>query len=227
MIRRALSVGLAFLVGCAGNDKLSVASPGLFGNASTAGKPQVAHAPATEAVALRVVNLGQKIVTANPQMGLRPTFECVGVPQPVLCHTLQKDACVVYVSEGLVARCPSEGQLAALLCEELGRAASEKVAASFPAGRRPDYSPPPSVRIGPDSFGRIGSPDQTELAELARVDEERKRHEVPPTPPAPEKLAAAFLDRAGYATTDLQAVAPLVRAAEQDNTLEKQLTGRR
>jgi hypothetical protein len=226
MTERVLAVGLALvpaLAGCVNNDKTTVVSPGLFGRPSTAQVAQVAHAPATEEVALRVANLGRKIVDANPQIGLRPTFVCIGAPQPTLFHRLHQDACEVVISEGLVRQCQGEAQLAAVLCQELGRAGSERAALAHPSVWRPEREPPPAAPVGTDYNGAFGPPDGTRLAELAKVDRERGRGPLaPPPPPSPEILARAYLVRAGYPATELQAVAGLLAAAEQNTSFEKQ-----
>jgi hypothetical protein len=226
MRRRLLSVGLALVAGCAHDPKTTVIQPGQPGPASGS-VVQVGHvSPATEGTAVRVASLGRKIVDANPQVGLKPTFQCIGVAQPAVFHRLGKDACDVWITEGLVNQCQGEGQLAAVLCQELGKAASEKAALNPPPARV-SIEPPPEVPVGNDVHGSTLSPDMTRFAELAKVDQERRRREQPPPPPPPpEVLARAFLLRAGYAATDLQAVVPLLRAADQNTDIEKQLTGK-
>jgi hypothetical protein len=229
MTGRVLSVGLGLLpalAGCLGNDKTALVSPGLSGRPPGIQQAQFAHAPATEEVAIRVATLGRKIVEANPQVGVRPTFSCIGAPQPTVFHRLSKDACEVFISEGLVKRCQTEGQLAAVLCTELGKAGSERAAQAHPAAVRPDRDPPPAAPVGTDSRGPFGSPDGTRLAELGKIDRLRQEATQPLPPPSPDILARGYLVRAGYPADDLKAVAPLLRAAEQDTSFEKQMTGR-
>jgi hypothetical protein len=227
LLRRVGLLLVPLLAGCGGDDKLKVLQPG-SGPGATAQAAKVAHAPATEEAALRVVNLGRKLVDANPQLTLRPTFICIGAPQPVLFHRLNKDACEVFVSEGLVRQCQGDGQLAAALCTELGRVVAERAALASPALRQGWRETPPSVPVGRDESDAFGGPDRTRLAELARLDAQRQPPSgPPPAPPKPEALAKVYLTRAGFAATDLDAVAGLLRATEQDATFEKQLTGGR
>jgi hypothetical protein len=217
-----LPLGLALLAGCLHNPRNSLVPP-------TSANGQVAHAPpATEAVAVRVGALGKKILEANPQMGLQGMVQTLGVSEPTIFHRLNKDFCVVYISEGLVKQCATEGQLAAVLCMELGRAASEQAALHPPAAPQIDIEPPPAVAVGNDTGGVMGSADLTHLAELGKVDEKRHRQEqqasVPPPPP--EVLARAYLQRAGYAEADLKAIASLLRAADKNTDIEKQVLGK-
>jgi hypothetical protein len=189
---------------------------------------QIPQAPATKEVALRVATLGNKIVADNPAIGLRPFFSCIGTAQPTVFHRLNKDLCEVFISEGLVKQCPTEGQLAAVLCLELGKVASERTALAAAGLRRPDREPPPNLQIGSEVGGTFGPSDGTRRAELARLDNERKQRDLPPPPPpAPEALARAYLERAGFKADDLLAVAPLLRAAEANTAVEKQLTGKK
>ncbi len=227
MRRRLFALGLALLGGCVHHPKTTVIEPEL--PSQTPGKViQVGHvSPATEGTAVRVANLGRKIEAANPEMGIKPMFQCLGVAEPTIFHRLNKETCEVWISEGLVNQCQGESQLAAVLCQELGKAASEKAALSPPPTARLSIEPPPEVPVGNDCHGSTCAPVMVRMAELARVDQARRRRELPPPPPPPpEVLARAFLQRAGYAAADLQAVTPLLRAAEQNTDIEKQLTGK-
>jgi hypothetical protein len=231
MRRWVLSLGLALLAGCMHDPKPTLI-PAAPPTPPTGQVVQVGHSAAAEATAAtgkRVLTLAQKIAAANPRMGLKLSIQTLGNPQPTIFHRLDldKDFCQVWISEGLVNQCQSEGQLAAVLCMELGRAASEKAALKPPA-LRGYIEPPPNVPIGNDAGDFRGSPDQTHMAELAKVDEARHRREqmAPPAPPPPDVLACAYLKRAGYAAADLQAVSPLLRAAAKNTDIEKQMLGK-
>jgi hypothetical protein len=223
-----LSVGLALLAGCVHEPKPTLI-PATPPTPPTGQVVQVGHsaaAAATEATAGRVLTLARKIAAANPKMGLQPVIETLGVPKPTIFHRLDKDLCQVWISEGLVNQCQSEGQLAAVLCTELGRAASEKAALKPPA-QRGSIEPPPYVPIGNDPGDFRGQPDLTHVAELAKMDEARHRREqLLPLPPDPQLLARVYLQRAGYGVADLQTVAPLLRAAEKNTDVEKQMLGK-
>jgi hypothetical protein len=175
---------------------------------------RVSYAPASIEAAARVDSLGQKVVSANAPTGLRPVFLTVGDPRPWIKH---QGTSQVIVSEGLVRQCHSEGQLAAVLCHELAKMVSEREALANAQARRPEREPPMEVRIGNDSSSMFGrTSDMTRQAELAQYDPERRRVMAPPQPPPdPQVLAVAYLKQAGYPAGDLDAVAPLLSAAEK------------
>jgi hypothetical protein len=185
-----------------------------FGTASLPSPPaRVSYSPASIEAAAQVDALGQKLISANAQIGLRPVFLTVGDPRPWIKHQGTSE---VIISEGLVRRCNSEGQLAAVLCHELGQMVSEREALAGAQARRPEREPPMEVRIGNDSSSSFGrSSDMVRQAELAKYDPERRRVMAPPQPPPnPQVLAAAYLKQAGYSPRDLDAVAPLLSGDE-------------
>lgn len=230
---RSLIVGLAvvpLLVGCPESRKLNLVAPGDFtpSGAVPRGAPKLTASKATEETAVRVATLGRKIIEANEGVGVRPTFACIGAPQPAAFHKLTRDSCEIYVSEGLVKQCKSEGQLAAVLCTELGRVVAEKAALVGPAVVRPDIEPPFYTPVGRDEGGAFGGPDGTRMMELAAYEKRRDKFTMTmPTPPPPDVLARSYLQRAGFPASDLVAAAPVLRATEQDPSLEQQMVPRR
>jgi hypothetical protein len=168
-----------------------------------------------------VDQLGRKIVAANQQIGMRPLFRTIGAPQPEVFHIGMTD---IVVTEGLVSQCKTDGELAAVLCRELGKMVSEREALAGPQARMPERAPPQEVRIGNDG-GAAGTPDLTHLAELGMYERERRRPaSAPLPPPEPGTLARTYLTRAGFAETDLQAVTPLLQAAAANATFERQMS---
>src|SRR4051812_17171997 len=108
-MRRALSAMLLILAaGCIENDE-PVSS--FFRPAAPANLPPLD--PASTEAAARVDAIGRRILAANPEVGARPLFRTVGSPQPEVFHRGTTD---VFVTEGLVKQCPTDGQLAAILC---------------------------------------------------------------------------------------------------------------
>src|ERR1700693_1608785 len=157
---------------------------------------RVSFSPAATETAARVDLLGRKIVAANPQLGLRPLFRTVGAPQPELFH---RGTVEVDITEGLVSQCQTEGQLAAILCYELGRMVSERGALAGPKARTPDREPPMEVRVGNDGSSAMGSPDLTSLAEKAKYDRPRRGPDAAPLlPPDPRVLAISYLVKAQF-----------------------------
>jgi hypothetical protein len=233
MNRRWPLGGLLLLAaGCFSEDTNSLlVSPDPFGTQPRPATPatitRVAHAPATEAVAKRAALVGQKVVVANPQTALRPEIITIGSPKPEIFHQVSGASfqnTIIYMTEGLVRQCNTDGQLAAVLAMELGKMVSEREALVPARTRLSDRRPPPDVPVGNDSRGTFGSSDGTRYVELAKLDKQRVRpNAAPPAPPAPEVLARSYLTRAGYAATDLDDVTPLLRQAEENCALEMQM----
>jgi hypothetical protein len=184
----------------------------------------VNHAPASDEVSKRVAIMGQKIVAVNPEIGMRPRFITIGSPQLEIMHIGTND---LYITEGLANRCTTEGQLAAVLCQELGKMVTQREILSTPATRLGRREPPPDMPVGRDSGGAFGSPDGTRRIELMQFEKERPRSTDPIPPPDPEVLARGYLEKAGFPLTDLSAVAPLLREAEKNGTLYRQLQSSR
>jgi hypothetical protein len=229
MTCRALPVTAALLLASAGclsdEKKVTTVAPNPFGAPPGKQMTRAMHAPATEAVSLRVAELGRKIVQANPQIKAQAVVTTVGDPEPQIFHRVQDGSWQVFISEGLVRQCKTDGQLAAVLAQEFGKLASEQSALARPALRRPERPPLPYVPVGNDISGPLGGAEGTRQMELARYEKNRRQAEqLPPPPPPPESLARAYLLNAGFAAADLEAVAPLLRAADQNVGLEKQMT---
>jgi hypothetical protein len=212
--------------GCVPDEELTtVPSGGPLARSTSLAPPDLyhlPHAPATEAVAARVGEVGRKVLTANHELKQQPVFFTLGVEHEELFH--QGDG-QVYITEGLARKCKTEGQLAALLCMELGRMAVERERLASPAARQAASRPPADVPVGGDYRTSFGGPDQTRLMELYKYDSQKRKPDEPPLP-RPEAVARAYLIRAGYSDQDLAAAAPLLRDAEDHVALEKQLTGK-
>ena len=78
------------------------------------------------ATAERVETIGRKIIAQNTFPGIEPLFHTVGVPESVLFHRGTEE---LFVSEGLIKKCKTDGELAAVLCSELGQMIAEKKSA--------------------------------------------------------------------------------------------------
>lgn len=183
---------------------------------------RVSYTPATVESAARVDQLGQKIVMANKPAGVRAVhFMTVGSPQPMLLH---RGTDQILISEGLVRRCATDGQLAALLAYELARLVAERESLAAAGVRQPNREPPPDVRIGNDNAGSFGPADMTRQAELARFQPPGQHEPTKPiTPPEPRTLADAYLKNAGFAPGELEAVAALLQSGDSAPGLQKQL----
>ena len=220
-------VPLLGLAGCLGLETQREALP-LVKSAPVARLLQperrVSSSPAMKESSERVVMVGQRLVLANPQIGLRPLFITVGVPHAEIFHKGSSlGGCQVVVSEGLVRLCPSDAELAAVLALELGKIVTEREALASPAARLGNDRPPPGEAIGPDSGGTFGSSDGTRMMEMARYEARRKERAAKSGPPDPKALAQNYLAKAKYDPTTLDKVRPLLRKAEDHFEMEKSI----
>ena len=183
---------------------------------------KASYQPADESMATYVDGVARKVLAANPQTGLKTTlFATIGnTPQPEIFHTGPN---MVYVTDGLVRKCASEGELAALLALELGKIVSEREAVASPQMRDPDRLPPIQVTIG--NAGQFTNPDLVHQVELAKYEKERPKARRALARPDPNQLARGYLEKAGYQTGDLDSVQPLLQAAQSNITLERQFKG--
>jgi len=210
----AALVGMAS--GCATDDSaISRVPDSPFGTTVVPPGPTRANfAPASTAAAARVDAIGRAILSANAQTGLRPLFVTIGAPQPEVFHRGTAD---IDITEGLVNQCATDGQLAAVLCQELAKMVAEREAQASNRSRPGADEPMPAVRITNDS----GS-DLTYLAEQAKYRAPAAR-QTPRIMPDPQVLARDYLTRAGYPPTELDNAEPLLRAAAANARMEKQL----
>src|SRR5205823_3133299 len=96
---------------------------------------------------LRVLQIKDALVYKNPQLGINPYIIAIGSADPEVFHV---GLTHVYITEGLFRQCQSEGQLAAVLANELGRMISEREAAVSDEVRQPE-------RLLPIQFSTAGS----------------------------------------------------------------------
>lgn len=192
--------------------------PNLFGSTPPARQPVVAVAPpvSNTVLARRVDEIGRKVLAANPELGLKPLFATYGTPTPEIFH---QGTQVVYVSEGLVKKCASDGQLAALLSYELAEMVADREVLAHPRMRQVEPRPPITVTVG----NGLGTPEANLMAEveLARYEKERQQARRKLVRPAPDKLARIYLEKAGFIAADLEAVRPVLRDARKNFALEK------
>ncbi len=206
--------------GCLPEDSsLATVSAGLLDEAPQNAPPgRLLHAPASEEAAKRVLQVGAQILASNPTLGVRPVFTTIGAPWEEIFH---QDDKAVFITEGLVRECRTDGQLAAVLCHELGKMSAER---QERIGPPPDHGPPIDVPVGPDYGGAFGPPDGTRAMELAVYERKRRKAaEAAATPPDPDALALAILQKAGGNPADLQDAAPLLHTADQHMAFEKQM----
>src|SRR5262249_38931906 len=144
--------------GCFGPEARTTLVPGdTFGNTPVVPPARHAsYAPAPTEVAAHVDKVGRGLLAANREIGVRPPFITSGAPQP---ETFHKGTAEIDITEGLVKQCATDGQLAAVLCHELGKMVAEREKLAGPEVRRPERLPPQEVRVGSDNAGSFGPPD--------------------------------------------------------------------
>ncbi len=169
-------------------------------------------------------DVAQRLLAANADLPIRPLFMAIGSADPEVFH---RDTTVVFISEGLVNKCASEAQLAAVLSNELGKVVSTREALLALKSRQPERDPPVDLPIGHEG-GTFGPPDGTRLAELGKFEQSTGQGPAgahPTAPPDPQGLARTYLKRAGFTSADLAAVLPLLAEAQKHSDLELQING--
>ncbi len=169
-----------------------------------------ANAPAPVVAAReRVQRVGAQILRENPSLGVKPVWVVLNDEQPVL---LRQEHQQVLVSVGLINRCATDGQLAAVLATQVGAMYSEKKAAIEQASRGSHREPPPNVSFTRQN-GNFGDSDQYYKAEIATLGLDRRRT-VQVQPLDPLLVARQVLVQAGYSELDLDAMVPLLQAIQ-------------
>jgi hypothetical protein len=220
-----LGVMILVVSGCIGPEsQTAVVAPSPFPNGQApATRARASFAPPSTAVAARVDTLGRNIIAANGQAGIRPLFRTIGVTQLEIFH---RGTSEVDITEGLVKQCASDGQLAAILCQELGKMVAEREASADAKIKVPQAEPPMDVRVGHDGDSAYGAADQTRMAELAKFEETHHRQTASAiSAPDPVYLGRLYLTRAGFNDADYTAVVPLLQTASNGGKLEQQFTG--
>ena len=176
--------------------------------------PQPKFAPASLQTAQRVEELGRRIIAQNTFTGIEPIFHTIGVPESVLFH---RGTAELYVSEGLVTRCKTDGELAAVLCAELGQMMGEK---RFARNVGRDKEPIPDIAL---PGGGTGGFDGTRAAELAA--QKTMPRTAPVDSPDAAKLAKDLLRGAGFEPGELDRAEPLLKQSDRTGPLRKQMAG--
>ncbi len=214
------------LAGCLFDDRFQMASvpSSPFGQIpAPPGQQVVAKTPASFEQAKRVDLASYGIVTANPQLSFRPLFSTIGAPQPEIFHS---GATAVMITDGLVKQCTTNAQLAAVLCMELAKMTAENEARTGPGAKVPERAPPMEVPVGNDGDGIFGPADQVHRAELGKYESEfnqRASGGQLGSAPDVQTLARSYLTKAGYAASELDAVAPLLQTAAENHTFADHL----
>jgi hypothetical protein len=173
---------------------------------------------ASVATAARVDQVGRELLSHNLFLGVEPAFHTYGHKNPEIFHP---DLNGVFVTEGLVERCRTDEELAAVLALELATMSAERRAAERLRGAGPMPAVPDAAALSP---GGIAA-DQNQLGTQAMIDRQlgRQKRQQPEDPRA---RAKDILEAAGIDPKVLEQVAPLVREAGRHGAAAKSLAGR-
>lgn len=156
--------------------------------------------------AARVDQVGRQIISANPFTGIEASFQVIGQPDALIFH---RDHYSVFISDALVEQCATDAELAAVLCSELGRMVAERRNLS-----RMGYL---------ESFSQVPSEagDAMRTAELALQAKAENTKELTD----PKKIALEMLQTAGHDPALLAKVEPILRGANRNRDVLRQLGG--
>jgi hypothetical protein len=221
MDRRLLFGLLLGLAGCL-NEKENEAmvSPNPFAGPPVVTRTQTTFPQANLDTAARVDQVGRQILASNPQIGMRPFFCAIGSQTEEVFH---QGTGKLVITEGLVKRCKTDAELAAVLSRELGKMVSEREALATPAMRQPQRRPPIQVEVGRDVGGLMRTDDGTELYELAKFEKETGMGHPIILPPDPIVLARKYLKQAGFPEAALDEASPIFKAADKNSAWERQM----
>lgn len=210
-----LAAGLGLLVGCVHDGEWTVEK--MLGWDGPEAWKQGKVSVASIQVAERVEDLGRRIIAQNTFTGLEPLFHTLGVPEAVLFH---RGTGELWISEGLVKKCKSEAELAALLCAELGQMIAEKRSAQR-VGRDKEPIPDTGAPAGNGADGlQVGTVASEEKSAAAKG---RDASQVLANDPA--TLARELLRGAGFDPAEFDRAAPLLKSSGRGETLRKQVVG--
>ena len=168
----------------------------------------------------RVDKTGRQLLSGSPFSGVQVAFQTIGRPEPELFH---RDAQGLFISEGLVAKCKTNDQLAAVLASEIAQMVSE----TRMTERMQLPEPIPDAALGNklDGTTDFDPPRAMELARFekaARNPAEKKKW----ASADPKAIAKGMLKDAGFDPKLLDEVAPILRDAGRNQNIAKQLGGR-
>ncbi len=168
--------------------------------------------------AARVDQVGRQLVSQSLFLGVEPTFHTYGHKNPEIFHP---DLNGVFVTEGLVARCKTDEELAAVLALELATMSTERRTAERLRGAGSMPPVPDSATVSP---GGVAA-DQNQLGTQAMIDRQTSKPKRA-APEDPRAAAADILRSAGFDPKSLEQVAPLVREAADNHAAAVGLPGR-
>jgi Peptidase family M48 len=218
---RCLAFVVVGLAGCASNgsnDPFALRNP--F-DSERRFDPKSAPAANTQ-LATRAHTVGTTLIAeAKADLPERPVILTIGVKEPMIFH--QRSGLIV-LSDGLVERCATDEDLAAVICFELGKMAAEHTEKNPSRG---ESDMPPAPRLTSDVVGGAYSADMTRLAEEAKYDRRVPRAGRAREPrPDPKTLAENYYTRSGHNADDFARLEPLMKEAEENGEKREIMRGR-
>jgi hypothetical protein len=172
--------------------------------------------PQSFAAAERLDRVGRQILSTNPFLASAPAFGFVGTNDPELYH---QNAEAIFCSEGLIAKCQSDDELAAVLCVELARITAESRNLVRLGMAEPDTTLP-GPKADPD-------PEQADLGDArvvgASSEPAKRLASIPQTDV--KALAAEWHRNAGYKPESFAKADALLALADGNAVTGKQLGG--
>ncbi|MDY3561431.1 hypothetical protein R5W23_002709 [Gemmata sp. JC673] len=215
----ALVAGLALLAstGCLSDGSWSARR--LFGPDDGTSNFNPKDVPAASLqTASRVEVLSRRIVVQNTFTGIEPMIFTIGVKEPTLFHRGPNE---LFISEGLVNKCKTEEELAAVLCSELGQMVAEARNAKSVAR---EVAPLRDTGHGAGSMVPGGTAyDASQQANLAYHEKRYPRTAPGVDPEDTAKVARELMKGAGFDPAGLEQVQPLVKQSDRGELLRKQL----
>ncbi len=226
-MRRMLTMLLLACVGCVPLGTLPNDPPTMqvadmpFAETKKPMPRRASYAPAAREVSFRVELARAKLIDANPQLGLSPNVTAITSTDPEVFHTTLQQ---IFITDTLVRQCQNDGNLAAVLAQQLGRMVAEREATVADQVRQPERLLPIHLPIGNGTDSRESDPlKQIELARYEKQFPKSTARKL--TPPNPHQVARLILERAGYQRTELDAALPLLQIAERFSVNEMQFKG--
>ncbi|HEY1190087.1 MAG TPA: hypothetical protein VGE74_20725 [Gemmata sp.] len=216
----ALVAGLALLpTGCLSDGQWSARKVLGLDDGKPSFNPKDMPAASLE-TADRVEVLSRRIIAQNTFTGIEPHIFTIGVKEAVLFHRGPNE---LFISEGLVNKCKTEEELAAVLCSELGQMVAEmRNAKNF--GHDVEPLRDASFGAGPGISG--GTPyDAGQQANLAYHEKRHPRATAGADPTDAKKTAGELLTGSGFSSSALERVQPLLKQSDRGEALRKQMSG--
>jgi hypothetical protein len=181
---------------------------------------KASYTAAAPDIGFRVVQIKDKLIGDNPQLGLKPFTVAVSSPDAEIFH---KGLNYIYITDSLVKKCDNDALLAAVLANEMGKMVAEREKSVADQIRAPEPLPPVRLPIG--SLGNARDADPMNYIETARFEQQYPKTQRKPTPVNPQLVARSILEKAGFQRTDLDAAMPFLDNAQRNAVLSNQFNG--